>query len=529
MRAEIEGALARELGLPVSLEKPRDLKFGDYTVNVFPLAKKLGENPRGVAQRVEKTLLELPEVESVEVVGGFVNLRLNTRELFLQIGKILVDPKGFYSLNLGKGKRILYEFVSANPTGPLNVVSARAAALGDSMVRVARRCGFDAGAEYYVNDAGGQIRALGETIAYHLGLREDFPPDGYRGDYVREIAQRLTGVPREELGRRAAEVILGWIKKDLEDLGVRFDSWVRESGIREKHEWREGEDFRERAREILIGKGTPEEDLYFKDGALWFKASKHGDTQDRVIVRSNGEPTYLFWDALYHLDKAERGWEEFVNLLGPDHHVYATKTLPALLKPLGLSERLRVKIVQQVHLVKGGQRLKMSKRAGQFYTLRELLEEVGRDALRFFMVLRSSSAPLEFDIDLAKTLGRENPVYYVQYVHARTCSLLDFGRERGVKPQVRPEKLSLPAERALALKLLHLLDTLEAACKHEEPHFLAHALLDLASDFHSYYQATRIITDDPELSSARLALAAAVGAAIKEGLGLLGVSAPERM
>jgi len=518
-RIELEKLLAAEFGVPdARLEEPAEPEFGHYTTNLaFALAKKQGVNPEQAGQAIASTLEKSPLVERCEVVRGFVNIWLRQEALGQVIGELLRDTAGYSSSELGGGRSILYEFVSANPTGPLNVVSARAAAVGDVLVRLARRCGYRPKAEFYANDAGGQINALGESVAWRLGEREDAPPDGYLGEYLVPVAERLRaeGTERQDYGAKAAEIFLEKNFESLRGFGVKFDSVVRESEVRNSPY---GEEL------LRLLEGHTEK----RDGALFLVAEAIGDEKDRVLVRSNGEPTYLFWDMAYHLHKRERGYDEMVNLLGPDHHAEA-KTLSAGLSAVGIAN-IRVKIIQQVHMVRGGQKVKMSKRLGEFYSLDELLDEVGPDAARFFLLMRSTSQPLEFDIDLAKTLARENPVYYVQYVHARTCSLSRFAGKQGVSGEgAKVSLLPETDEQVVLSKLLHLPDAVEAACRNEEPHLLAHYLLNLAALFHGFYQRHRIVTDDPDLSGARLALAMAVGAAMREGLGLLGVSAPESM
>ena len=518
-RTDLERLLSERFGQEgARLEEPRSEEFGDYTTNLaFRLAKAEGARPDEKACEIAEFLEGHPDVARCEVAKGFVNIRLRDEALFRAASELISDPAKYASHDIGRGRRILYEFVSANPTGPLNVVSARAAAVGDCLVRVAGRCGSEVEAEFYANDAGGQIEALGESIAWRLGEREDAPPDGYLGDYLVPVAEELRrrGVPAESYGKEAASVFLERNMETLARFGVRFDRVVRESEIR-------ASGYGDELLRLLGGRTVR------KEGAVFLPGEHIGDEKDRVLVRSNGEPTYLFWDMAYHLHKNARGYDEMVNLLGPDHQTEAP-TLIAGLSLVGV-RNIRVKIIQQVHLVRGGQRVKMSKRKGEFYSMDELLDEVGVDAARFFLLMRSSSQPLEFDLDLAKTLAAENPVYYVQYLHARCCSLEDFGREHDIAPDPQKlEMLSLPEERSILRKLLYLPDIVEATCRTEEPHLLPHYLLSLAGLFHGYYQRYRVITEDRDLSSARLALAVAVKAGIREGLSLMGVSAPERM
>ena len=519
IRAELEKLLILRFGVEgVRLEEPQSEEFGHYTTNLpFRLAKTQKREPERIAEDIIYFLEGHPDVEKCDAVRGFVNIWLRDEALFRIVGELIGDPAKYTSSDIGGDRKILYEFVSANPTGPLNVVSARAASIGDCLVRVAKRCGFRAESEFYANDAGGQIEALGESVAWRLGERDEAPPDGYLGEYLVPVAQELKGrgVSEKDYGAEAAGLFLSRNMETLARFRVWFDHVVRESEIR-------GSGYGDELLRLLAGKTEK------KDGALFLTAGAIGDEKDRVLVRKNGEPTYLFWDMAYHLHKNARGYDEMVNLLGPDHQTEA----PTLVAGLGLVgvRNIRVKIIQQVHLVRGGQKVKMSKRKGDFYSMDELMDEVGVDAARFFLLMRSSSQPLEFDLDLAKTLASENPVYYVQYLHARCCSLEDFGKEQGIAPE--PQKLGLlsePDEKSLLRKLLYLPDVVEGTCRAEEPHMIPHYLLSLAGLFHGYYQRHRIITDDPDLSGARLALAAAVKAGIREGLSMMGVSAPERM
>jgi arginyl-tRNA synthetase len=513
IRADLERLLGARFGVEgVRLEEPRSEEFGDYTTNLaFRLARLERREPERIAEEIARFLEGHPDVERCSVSGGFVNIWLNREALFRAARDIIAAPIVYASPDAGRGRRVLYEFVSANPTGPLNVVSARAAAFGDCLVRVAKSCGLRAESEFYANDAGGQIRALGESIAWRLGKRSEPPQDGYLGDYLIPVAEDIgrRGVPEKDYGAEAAKIFLEKQMETLARFRVRFDRVVRESEIR-------ASGYGERLMRLLEGK------IEERDGAIYLSDS------DRVLVRSNGEPTYLFWDMAYHLHKTERGYDEMVNLLGPDHQTEA-QTLISAMREIGV-RNIRVKIIQQVHLVRGGQKVKMSKRKGEFYTMDELIDEVGVDAARFFLLMRSSSQPLEFDLDLAKTLASDNPVYYVQYLHARCCSLEGFANAQGVQPD--PERFGLltePEERSLLRKLLYFPDIIESVSKTEEPHIIPHYLLSLARLFHGYYQRHRIITEDRALSGARLALASAVKTVIREGLSLMGVSAPERM
>lgn len=505
--------------LPMVSYPPRP-ELGDYATNVaFTLAPLLKRPPQEIAQRIAQSLQDHPAIADATPSGGFINIRLEDtwiRERFCQISLEDVPPLP------PQGERVLLEYVSANPTGPLNVVSARAAAVGDTWRRVFRFVGVEADGEYYVNDAGGQIAALQASLEYFAGLREQFPEDGYRGDYVQSFVKRLQkeSIPKERWAKQVVDWILEEQMSVLHTFRVDFDSVVRESQIRTSPY---PEVVKERLRPFL----------YEKNGAVLFRSTAFPafhDDKDRVIIRSNGEPTYFFWDLAYHLSKAERGYHRLINLLGPDHQGYVPR-LQAGLEALGVGgARLEVLIVQQVNLFREGKRVRMSKRKGEFYEMRTLIEEVGVDAARFFMLMRAPSTPLDFDLTLATKLSQDNPVYYVQYTHARTVNLLRFGKEQGLEPDFSLlDRLDRPEERTLMLLALRLYETAGDLAQKGEVHRLPQYLLDLSRTFHAYYQNVRIVTDEPDLSQARLALVDGVRRVVRRGLQLAGVSAPETM
>ena len=526
-KEEIKGFLEEEAKkkfgeVPEFFVRETDEKFGDYATNIaLILARKLRKSPAEIWEVLGPELREWGQdvyFSELNFVSGFINFRFRDEVLHSFLREAAFSPDDFHRLEIGKGVRVNVEFVSANPTGPLNVANARAAAVGDSLVRILRAAGYRADSEYYVNDAGGQIKALGGSILWRLGKREEPPPDGYLGDYLVEIARRLGDVEEEmEAGRRAADVILKSQMETLKRFRVSFDAVTRESSIRSSP---------------LVGevKKRLEPHTYMSEGALYFRSSRFGDEKDRVLVRSNGEPTYYFFDLVYHFDKYRRGYEYMIDLLGPDHHGHIAR-MKAGLEAMGIGgDRLEVLIVQQVNLVRSGERVVMSKRKGEFFTMDQLLDEVGIDAARFFFLLRSVSSHLDFDLDLARTLGRENPVYYVQYLHARTRSLLEFASSRGLSPEgADPSKLKLPEERTILRKMLFFQDLIEEIARNRSPHLMPHYLLELASLYHNYYQKVRIVTEDEEVSRARLLLSLGVGNVVKKGLELIGVEAPERM
>ncbi len=518
----VEETVARRWGVSPSaaLSYPPRPELGDYAVNVaFALARELRRSPQDLARELAEDLRRHPAIARATPAGGFVNLHLEDgwiRERFREASLQDFPPLP------STGERVLLEYVSANPTGPLNVVSARAAAVGDTWRRVLRFVGVEADGEYYVNDAGGQIAALQASLEYFAGLRDTFPEDGYRGAYVEALARKLReqGIPRERWARQVVDWILEEQMAVLRMYRVVFDSVVRESWVRTSP-------YPERVREKL----APH--LYEREGAVLFRSTAFpafGDDKDRVVIRSTGEPTYFFWDLAYHLYKADRGYDRLINLLGPDHQGYVPR-LKAGLEALGVGgDRLEVLIVQQVNLFREGQRVRMSKRKGEFYEMRTLIEEVGVDAARFFMLMRAPSTPLDFDLTLATRLSQDNPVYYVQYTHARTVNLLRFGEEQGVTPDPsRLDLLHLPEERALMLQALRLYETAVDLARRGEVHRLPQYLLDLSRTFHAYYQKTRIVGEDRDRSRARLALVDGIRRVVRRGLELAGVHAPESM
>ncbi len=526
--------------VPIEFETPRDERFGDVATNVaMRLARTLKKNPRDIAnQLVRETAWDEDFVESVNIAGpGFINFVLSKKYFQNYLAEVLAQGEAdFGRSTVGKSRQIQVEFVSANPTGPLNVVSARAASVGDTMVNIMNRVGFEARREYYVNDAGRQVRLLGASVSSRycelLGVDEPFPEDGYHGDYVYDIARKIIEIHGkkflsmeydrrvDELKNLALDMIFTDQKKVLEDFRVHFDNFFRESTLRASNAEKE-------VLEILKKKNL----TYEKDGALWFKASEFGDEKDRVLVTQKGEPTYFFIDVAYHKSKFDRGFEKAIDLLGPDHHGYTARMRAALLALGFPEEAFDVKIIQQVNLFRGGQVVKMSKRAGQIVTMRELVDEVGVDAARFFFLMRRISTPLDFDIDLAKRQTDENPVYYVQYAHARIANILRFGKEQGVtfNPHCDLTRLVEPEEMALIKKMMAFPDLLIRIARNFEPNALTQYLQELAEVFHRFYHDHRVISEDRALSEARIALVQAVKIVLAVGLKLMGISAPEKM
>lgn len=568
LRDALAKVAAEAADAEIVLERPREAAHGDFACSVaLQLAKRLKRNPRQLAEALAAAMRALPAfadgtVASVDVAGaGFINVRLAPRAKYSVVARALTEGADFGRGRPQHAERIQVEFVSANPTGPLHVGHGRCAAYGASLASVLAFAGHEVQREFYINDAGRQmdILALSVWLRYleGQGAAVAFPEDGYRGDYVREIAAALSGVHGAKLARDAgalpasapgadpdaaldaliarAKALLGdgWRtlhgfalermladqKDDLAGFRVAFDRWFSEQSLYDS-----GAVARSVAR--LGERGH----LYEKDGALWFRSSAFGDEKDRVVRRENGQYTYFASDIAYHADKFARGYDRVVDVWGADHHGYIARVRGAL-AALGLDpERLTVALYQFAVLYRGGEKIAMGKRSGEFVTLRELRREVGDDAARFFYVLRKSDQHLDFDLDLAKSESTDNPVYYVQYAHARVCSV--FAQWGGAAAALRGAALELlGGERELALmqRLAEFPPAIEAAARELAPHSLAFYLRSLAGEFHSYYNAERILVEDEALRAARLALCAAVRQALANGLALLGVSAPEKM
>ncbi len=511
--------------VPVQWSVPKRAEQGDLSTNVAMIAaKRMGRNPRELAQELVEAINPGDlGLQKVEVAGpGFVNVWIGPSYYQDVVTNILEQGAEFGSSDAGGQKRVLVEFVSANPTGPLNIVSARAAAIGDSLVRVLRKAGYDAAAEFYVNDAGRQIRRFGASVTARA-MGNNVPEDGYHGDDVFELAEKVyanrkpsTDDDPEEIGRLAADINVKAQQEVLSKYRVEFDRWFRESELH-------GGGDPQTALEQLKAKDA----VYEKDGALWFKGSEFGDEEDRVIVTSEGRPTYLLPDIAYHLNKAARS-DVAIDLLGPDHHDYVNR-MQAALKALGYEDFLSVLIVQQVHLLRDGERVKMSKRAGKLIALSELLDEVGVDVARYFFLQRKTSTPLEFDLDLALEQSDQNPVYYIQYAHTRIRGIL---RQDGApKPDSSFDlsPLKAPEEIELIKHLEQFPEAIAKAAEAREPQRLVGYLEEIANRFHKFYVACRVIGETKDVTNARGALVLATGIVLKEGLRLFGVSAPERM
>ncbi len=525
-----------EIGSPaIILETPRQKGFGDLSCNVaMTAAKQLSQNPRQIAQQlVDAFPTSTDMIESVEIAGpGFLNFWIAPNYYYRLLSNVLSNPDSYGHSTEGDGERWHFEFVSANPTGPLNVVSARAASIGDTLVRVFDKCGYKAHSEYYVNDRGRQVRLLGASVRARLAQIDsgadsvDIPEGGYHGEYILDIARLWRETYADEtlydddtLGRQAADLIRDGQEATLGTFGVSFDNWFRESALYEAGAVDD-------AINQLIDKGL----TYEKDNARFFSASQFGDSEDRVVVTSDGRFTYIVPDIGYHLIK-HRDFDKVVTIIGPDHHGHILQLRSAMKALTSVEEEERFfhpLIIQQVNLKRGGKPVKMSKRAGVGIMLDELIDEVGVDAARFFFLRRKISSPLDFDLDLAKSHSDENPVYYVQYAHARIHSIL---RQPTELAQSDPDLTLLSSDEELDLirMLARFPSTLQIIVRTIDPHLLTSYLIETAKAFHHFYAKHRVINDDEKLTVARLALCKAVAGVIKEGLKLMGVSAPEKM
>jgi arginyl-tRNA synthetase len=513
----------------LSLERPKKAGFGDYSTNAaMLLAPALGEPPRTVAERLGAALQDRlgGRVERVEVAGpGFLNLFLTDAWYLAAVDDVLAAGDSYGAG--AHGERVQVEFVSANPTGPLTAASGRHAAFGDALARILELNGDTAEREYYFNDGGGQIQRLGQSILARA-RGEEPPEDGYKGEYVAELAAQIPDAASktsDELAAAGVEIMMARIRATLEAYRVQFDRWFSEAALYEgsPSAW-------DRAREKLIADGH----AYTSEAALWLRTTAlAGDEKDRVLVRSSGEPTYLAADVAYHWDKLGRGFDRLFNVLGSDHHSYVVR-LKAILAAAGADpDRIEVPLLQFVHVVESGERASMSKRRGDFVTLDELLEEIGADATRWFMLSRSADSTVDLDLTLAREQSAENPVYYVQYAHARIASVLaKAGKERvGAALSAARTDLTLePAERELVKKLLAFPAEVAEAAARRAPHRIASYALETAQTFTAFYRDCRVVGAEPEgLESFRLALCVATQRVIARSLGLLGVTAPDSM
>ena len=540
LRTKILAAM-RSLRIPgtpaVSLETPRQAGHGDLTTNVaMVLAKSVGKNPRQLAGDIIANMEIDPSFLSrVEVAGpGFINVTFTESFFRRQMMEILELQDAFGRSGIGKNKRTQVEFVSANPTGPLTVGHGRGAVFGDTVSRLLEWTGHDVTREYYFNNAGRQMRILGDSVRLRylelLGDPVEFPQDYYQGEYIRTIAQHLhdssgdalRNEPAEGRFKQQAEAeIFDDIKKTLNLLGIEFPSFFNENSLYEDGKITE-----------VIDELKKKDLVFEQEGALWFKASAFGGEKDKVIVKSSGEPTYRLPDIAYHREKFRRGFELIIDVFGADHIATYPDVLAAL-QALGLdTKRVKVLIHQFVTITQHGEVVKMSTRKANFITLDELIAEVGADVVRYFFLMRTITSHLNFDLELAKKQSDENPVYYVQYAHARICSILTYAGEAapgGVSVPADPELLRTPEELALLKTLLAFPDMVESCALTYEPHRLADYLHGVAEGFHRFYHCCRVVGEDAALTAARLALCTATRIVLRNGFTVLGISAPEQM
>lgn len=520
-----------------SLEVPRDKQHGDFAVNVaMLLAKDAKMAPRSIAQSIINNLEYKEWLEKVEIAGpGFINLYLNSSWLYEVMPRVIKEDMEFGHTNYGRKEKVEVEFVSANPTGLLHMGNARGAALGDTLSNILQAAGYEVTREFYINDSGNQIENFAKSLEARylqkLGKDVPFPEDGYHGadlidtvnNIITEVKDKYVDIDsalrKEFLVQKALTEKLAAIKNDLLSFGVEYDVWFSEQTLHDSGAI-------DKTIEELKGKGY----IYEKEGALWFKSTLFGDEKDEVIVRSNGVPTYFAADIAYHKNKYERGFKRVINIWGADHHGHVAR-MKGSMEALGYDPRqLQVILMQLVRLFKGGEIVRMSKRSGQYITLAELMADVGRDAARFFFVMRSSDSHLDFDLDLAKAESAENPVYYVQYAHARINSILKaYPGEFPAPDSVDFTLLKEEAELDLIRKIADLPEEITCAAVSLEPHRLTRYAHELASLFHSFYNSCRVLTQDEELTKARLLLVDAARITLRNVLTILGVSAPERM
>jgi arginyl-tRNA synthetase len=535
------GEIRSESVPPVLLEVPKREGQGDYASSVaMAVGSTEKRPPREIAAAILRRL-EDPEgmLENAETAGpGFMNFTVKADWWRRRLPEIAAADRKFGRLSSVSKRRIQIEFVSANPTGPLHVGHGRWAAVGNAMANLLRSAGHEVHTEFYINDAGRQVKQLGRSVFARYqqlcGSSVPDPEDGYRGEYITSLAEgmlkqagrKYEGRPEAdclpEFTRYSVDEMIRSIREDLEAFGIRFDSWFSEAGLFERGEV-------EQVLALLEEKGL----RYERDGALWFKSTAYSDDKDRVIRKEDGEYTYLASDMAYHRDKLKRGFDQLINIWGADHHGYVLR-MQAVIQALGYpKDSLAIKIGQLVTLVRSGQPVAMSKRSGEYITLRDVINEVGKDAALFFFLMRRLDSPLEFDLELAKQQTNENPVFYVQYAHARLSSVLRQAEEKGIRPRPLGEvdlgRLDRPEELALIRKLCRYPELIEDAAGAQEPHRITFFVQELAALLHNYYYHHRIITDDAELTQARLVLAGAVRIGIRNALNLLGVTAPDRM
>lgn len=521
----------------IKIENPKDTKNGDYATNIAMVLTKLAKrNPREIAQAIVDNLdVQKADVSKVDIAGpGFINFYMDNSYLTGIITEALTKKVDF-----GKGEpkdeRILVEYVSANPTGSLHIGHARNAAVGDTLSNVLSAAGYDVLREYYINDAGKQIENLAYSIEARflqaLGEDKALPADGYHGKDIIEIGKDLAEKHPEYKDVEEAERIKAFrklgldyemekLKKDLTEFNVHFDNWFSETSLYENKEI-------DKALEQMRQRGY----IFEEDGATWLRTTEFGDDKDRVLIKKDGSYTYFLPDIAYHYDKIERGYDTLINLFGADHHGYINR-LKASLETFGVdSKRLEIQVMQMVRLLQDGQEVKMSKRTGNAITLRDIMDEVGIDAARYFLTMRSPDSHFDFDMELAKSESSDNPVYYAQYAHARICSMLRQAKEAGITPSRDANYALITNEKAFELlkRVADFESVIEQAAEHRAPHRITNYIQDLAAHFHKFYNAEKVLTDDIEKSRAYVAMIEAVRITLQNALTLVGVSSPEKM
>lgn len=517
----------------IVVEVPKKREQGDFSTNIaMQLTKVLKDNPRNIAEKIVEVLSKnTNEIKTIEIAGpGFINIYLNDEYVFSGISNVIKQGENYGSSSFGKKEKVDIEFVSANPTGILHLGTARGAAYGSNLANIMSFAGYDVTKEYYINDAGNQIINLGISLKERYkglcGLEENMPEDGYYGSEIIDIAKTIfdkygnskLDEDLEFFKKVAVDYLLNIIKTDLSNFGVTFDVWTSEKSIRAKGRIEE-------SLKILDEKGL----VYKKDNATWLKTTVYGDDKDRVLIKTDGSYTYLVPDIAYHLDKFDRGFDYLVDVFGADHHSYVSR-LKASIEALGYDkDKLEVRLLQMVRLLRDGEIVKMSKRTGGNITISELVGEIGKDAARYFFATRSLDGQMDFDINLALKKSSENPFFYVGYANARICSILKDAKEKNIDICTDIKEAIDIDSKALLLKVYEFTEVLASAALKKEPHLITNYVYELASMFHNYYGKHKILTDDIKMSEKRLGLIKTVGITITNALKLIGVKAPEKM
>lgn len=535
---EMINSALNELSIEFNLESivvevPKKREQGDFSTNIaMQLTKVLKDNPRNIAEKIVEVLSKnTNEIKTIEIAGpGFINIYLNDEYVFSGISNVTKQGENYGSSSIGKKEKIDIEFVSANPTGILHLGTARGAAYGSNLANIMSFAGYDVTKEYYINDAGNQIINLGVSLKERYkglcGLEENMPEDGYYGSEIIDIAKTIfdkygnskLDEDLEFFKKVAVDYLLNIIKTDLSNFGVTFDVWTSEKSIRAKGRIEE-------SLKILDEKGL----VYKKDDATWLKTTVYGDDKDRVLIKTDGSYTYLVPDIAYHLDKFDRGFDYLIDVFGADHHSYVSR-LKASIEALGYDkDKLEVRLLQMVRLLRDGEIVKMSKRTGGNITISELVGEIGKDAARYFFATRSLDGQMDFDINLALKKSSENPFFYVGYANARICSILRDAKEKNIDICTDIKEAIDIDSKALLLKVYEFTEVLVSAALKKEPHLITNYVYELASMFHNYYGKHKILTDDIKMSEKRLGLIKTVGITITNALRLIGVKAPEKM